>query len=206
MTCALLVCMLVMTLAGCIGPPELRTTACYCTSQPRRCGNSTADQPTARIPQPPGARATGVQLMVRAVTNPAGQGLVLRLAVEDSTMVEVENVSLYPASQPGVFSLGLPMSAADLVHQEPTVLIVTVYPAQSGTTLQPGVSLNLTAEFIRPRRDGWLLTRDNGGYHGHRDARGMAPPLGHCGDEFLGLGRLAIAWARGGMGHAWRRP
>ncbi len=149
MTCALLVCMLVMTLAGCEGRPNSEPLPATATSSPAVVV-LTADQPTARIPQPCLPRATGVQLMVRAVTNPAGQGLVLGLAVEDSTMVEVGNVSLYPASQPGVFSLGLPMSAADLVHQEPTVLIVTVYPAQSGTTLQPGVSLNLTAEFIRP--------------------------------------------------------
>jgi hypothetical protein len=146
-TWALLVCMVVV-LAACQDRPSSKPPPATVT--PRLAvAVLTADQPTARIPQPRLLRATGIQLKVQAVRNPGDQGLVIGLAVEDATTVDVGNVSLYPASQPGVFTLVLPGLAADLVHQEPTVLIVTVYPALSGTILQPGVSLNLTAELIR---------------------------------------------------------
>ncbi len=113
----------------------------------------TAERPTARIPQPGLPTATAIRLDVQDVTNPAGQGLAITLAVEDpgtpARRVDVGNVSPYPASQPGVFTLVLPGPAADLVHQGPTMLVVTLGAALPGTVLQPGVRLSLTAAATR---------------------------------------------------------
>ncbi len=150
-TSTLLAC-LVLAVVGCGG---------CATSAPRPTPTPTglavvvltADRPTAQVPQPRLPGATAVRLHVLAVTNPGGQGLDIGVDVEDAaTMahrVHVGDVSLYPPNRPALFVLVLPGPAADLVHQEPTVLLVAVTPAIPGTALQPGVSLSLTAELTR---------------------------------------------------------
>ncbi len=147
-TCILLVCV-VLTAVGCQGrtTPELTPVA---TPTSLAVVVLTTDQPTGKISQPRLPGATAVRLDIQTVKNPGGRGLVIELAVENATAsvyrVDIGNVSLYPSDQGGVFILVLPGPAADLVHQEPTVLIVTVTTALPGTVLQPGISLSLTAE------------------------------------------------------------
>jgi hypothetical protein len=114
----------------------------------------TTDQPTAQIAQPRQPNARGVRLIVQAVTNPSGQGIVIALAVEDAAapghQADVGNVSLYPPDHGGVFTLPLSGSAAELVHDGPTLLLVTISAALAGTALQPGLSLSLAAALTPP--------------------------------------------------------
>jgi hypothetical protein len=151
-TASILIACMVLVVVGCSGrtTPEPLPTS---TSASPAVVVLTTDQPTARISQPRQPSATAVRLNVQAVKNPGDQGLAIGVAVEDAATaarrVDIGNVSPYPSEQPGVFTLVLPGPAADLVHQEPTVLIVTVTPIQSGTVLQPGVSLSLTAGLTR---------------------------------------------------------
>ena len=147
-TCTLLVCV-VLTVAGCKDrtTPELVPAA---TPTSLAVVVLTTDRPTGKISQPRLPGASAVRLDIQTVKNPSGQGLVIELAVENATAsvrrVGIGNISLYPSNQGGVFTLVLPGPAEDMVHQEPTVLIVTLREALSGTVLQPGISLSLTAE------------------------------------------------------------
>jgi hypothetical protein len=97
--------------------------------------------------------ATAIQLNIQAVTNPGNQGLVIEVAIEEPASsahpVDVGNISLYPSNHPGVFTLVLPASAADIVHQASAILIVTLTTALSPDVLQPGIRLSLTAELTR---------------------------------------------------------
>ena len=65
----------------------------------------------------------------------------------------------------------------------------------------PHRAQSVGAEFCRHGAQSHM----GGGYHGHRDPRGVALPLGHCGYLFA-LGPLAMPWIRGGMRRWWRRP
>jgi len=107
-----------------------------------------ADRPSARIAQPRQPAVTGVRLAVQAIQNPSGQGIALRVAVEDTATpprhADVGSVSPYPPNQPGVFTLALPAGAAAMVHEGPTVLIVNLTPLSS-TVLQAGISISLKA-------------------------------------------------------------
>jgi hypothetical protein len=113
----------------------------------------TASQPTGRVAQPRAPGVTMARLSVRDVNNSSGQGLQFAVALEDAATparhVEVGNFSLYPSNHSGIFALPLPAAAADLARQGPTVLTVNMAPALAGATLQPDVSVSLTAELAR---------------------------------------------------------
>jgi hypothetical protein len=147
----LLAALLLVAGVGCTGLPGLPTAA---PSPPSPAATPTglvvvvlsADQPSARIAQPRQPAVTGVRLAVQAIQNPSGQGVALRVAVEDTATpprhVDVGAVSPYPSNQPGVFTLVLPEAAAAMVHEGPTVLIVTLTPLSSAV-LQAGISFSL---------------------------------------------------------------
>jgi hypothetical protein len=152
----IIVCMLLagvlLALVGCRGPLGLGSPTATATTS-LLVVTLTASQPTGRIALQRAPDATVVRLDVQAITNPDGQGLALAAAVEATSPArhaDIGSISPYPSSQPGTFTLALPGPAADLVHQGSTVLIVTVSPVLSGTTLQPDVQVRLTAELTRP--------------------------------------------------------
>jgi hypothetical protein len=146
-TGTLLTC-LVLAVGACHGRPARQPPPPTTSGTPAML-MLTADQPTARISQPRRPGASAVRLDVRAVRNPSGQGLTINIAVEAAGSVtrraDIGNVSPYPASQPGVFTLVLPGAAADLVRQGPTMLVVTITTAVPGRVLEPAIGLNLTA-------------------------------------------------------------
>jgi hypothetical protein len=150
-TCILLT-WVVLALASCNGRPSAGLPATEATPSPA-LALLTAGQPTARISLPRMPNASAIRLNIQAVTNPGGQGLVIELAIEEPTntahQVDIGRVSLYPSNHPGVFTLVLPASAADLVHQASAILIVTLSTALPGDVLQTGIRLSLTAELTR---------------------------------------------------------
>jgi hypothetical protein len=144
---------LLVAAVGCRGQPPLASPTATATTA-LVLVVLTAGQPTGRVAQPRAPGVTMARLFVRDVKNSSGQGLQFAVALEDTATpahhVEVGNFSLYPSNHSGVFALPLPAAAADLARQGPTVLIVTMAPALAGTTLQPDVSVSLTAELTHP--------------------------------------------------------
>jgi hypothetical protein len=144
----LLAALVLVAGVGCAGLPGLSSVAPTAAATPTGLVVVvlSADRPSARIAQPRQPAATGVRLAIQSIQNPSGQGVALRVAVEDTATpprhVDVGAVSPYPSNQPGVFTLVLPAGAAAMVHEGPTVLIVTLTPLSS-TVLQAGVSFNL---------------------------------------------------------------
>jgi hypothetical protein len=143
--CALLFCT-AQTVGGCRGRP---TEAPPVTAPASTAAvELTTRQPIARIPQARLATATAIRLNVNVVHNPTNQGLLINLEVEGTRTprrrAEIGAVSLYPNNQPGVFTVALSASAAALIQQGASVLVITVSPALAGVALSPGLSLGVT--------------------------------------------------------------
>ena len=110
----------------------------------------TAARPAAQFPQDARAQARAVRLEVAMITNPAGQGLALTVAVEaagtsSARPIEVGRVSPYPSDRGGVFTLPLRGEAADLARTAATVLVVSVASVAEGEPLRGDVRLVLAA-------------------------------------------------------------
>jgi hypothetical protein len=114
----------------------------------------TAAHPVVRFAQGPLAEAMVVRVDVSAITNPAGQGLTLTVAVEPAAgsparPTEIGRVSPFPSDRGGVYTLPLRGEVANLARTAPTVLSVGAAPIAPGEPLGADVRLVLSAGLAR---------------------------------------------------------